>query len=203
MLFRYIDQPFPHIIFDKFYTDNELVGVWSEIEYLRETGKLLSPEFTGTAKNLETKESLKSGSGVFLYGMYENNHESSYILSYKKACSRLFIENVKNLNWYFQYLSMSNFDDILVNYYEDGDYYKRHLDKSLFTSICWLYKEPKKFTGGNLKFPDYDYIINISNNTGILLPGCIFHQVENINMDENVPSGYGRYSICQFVNFQV
>ena len=48
-----------------------------------------------------------------------------------------------------------------LSYYEDGDYFKPHEDNCKLTVLNWMYKEPKRFTGGDLVFPDYNKTIAI------------------------------------------
>ena len=57
--------------------------------------------------------------------------------------------------------------------------------------LLWIFKEPKPFTGGDLIFTDYDYTVECKNNSGIIFPGPIKHEVPPIEGD-------GRYTITLF-----
>ena len=65
-------------------------------------------------------------------------------------------------------------------------------------SFLWFFKEPKKFTGGNLILKDFDLEIEVKNNMVIYMPSIYVHEVTPIVMDEK-DRGYGRYSMSQFL----
>ena len=197
MFYRYKEFPFPHIIIDKFYSDIELVDIFNELNCLQTSNAFLRENMTGSAHcngNL-----LKRNSGVFLYEYYKDNHENSHILKHSKIFDPLFIESICNLHWVFKYLKYSDKDGILLNYYDSDDYYEAHFDCSTLTCIRWLYNEPKQFTGGELYFPEFDYSLNCYNNTGILFPSCVLHEVSKVNLKTEK---FGRYSIAQFITFK-
>ena len=81
---------------------------------------------------------------------------------------------------------------------EDGDFYLPHVDASVYTVISYFWKEPKKFTGGNLKLKDFDIEIEVKNNMVIYMPSVYVHEVTPIVMEEK-SLGYGRYSMSQFL----
>ena len=62
-----------------------------------------------------------------------------------------------------------------------------------------FYKEPKKFEGGELYFPDYDYEVPCTNNSTIILPGWVKHGVKKVSIkDSDYYDGWGRYCISSF-----
>jgi Rps23 Pro-64 3,4-dihydroxylase Tpa1-like proline 4-hydroxylase len=95
-------------------------------------------------------------------------------------------------------------DSTLMNYYEDRDYYKPHHDKSCYTYVFWLFKEPRYFDGGNLTFSDINYTINTKSNMGVLFPSWALHAVDEIKMNYSVPKyqGYGRFSFSTFFHIK-
>ena len=96
---------------------------------------------------------------------------------------------------------IENKDFTLISYYENNDYYKAHADTSDITALTWLFKEPKRFTGGDLIFPDTEERIECKNNKIILFPGCIRHQVTEINMEkQHQNQKLGRWCITQFLH---
>jgi hypothetical protein len=64
-----------------------------------------------------------------------------------------------------------------------------------------LYKEPKKFTGGDFIFSDYpDLKFEAKNNCAILFPSRYMHQVNPVKISaEDQENGYGRYSFNLFL----
>ena len=111
---------------------------------------------------------------------------------------------VENFHFIFRYLKASSRDDILLSYYDHRCYYDRHRDGCVLTSVINLHKEPKAFTGGDLVFPEYDYVIPPENNRLILFPGQIDHAVSSVIIPEEKGTfeGNGRYTITTFINMK-
>ena len=62
----------------------------------------------------------------------------------------------------------------------------------------------KKFTGGELYFPQYNYEVDCSGNTFILFPGYVEHAVRKVSIDnDNYWNGNGRYCVSQFLNVKI
>ena len=86
-----------------------------------------------------------------------------------------------------------------LSYYEDGDYFKPHEDKCKITILNWMYKEPKRFEGGELVFTDYNKTIQLESNKAIIFPGKIKHEVNTTSMNEKF-KGMGRWCITHFLH---
>ena len=64
-----------------------------------------------------------------------------------------------------------------------------------------LNKKPKKFTGGELFFPEYDYELTCDDNSLIMFPGWVEHGVKKVSIkDSDYHEGNGRYCISSFIN---
>jgi predicted 2-oxoglutarate/Fe(II)-dependent dioxygenase YbiX len=87
----------------------------------------------------------------------------------------------------------------LLSYYEENGYYNAHIDSSVFTILNWFNTEPKNFTGGdNILFSSNSSKqaeVEFRNNRVVIIPGCCFHEVKDIKMNnkESPYSGNGRY----------
>ena len=69
-----------------------------------------------------------------------------------------------------------------------------------FLIFTYFNKEPKKFTGGELYFPKYDYEFSCNNNSLIMFPAWVAHGVREVKIkDSNYYDGWGRYSITHFL----
>ena len=183
-------------IAENFYSEKELELIWKELDFLTKNGKLLPPHKTGAARD-EKGNPQKQNSALFLDEYYSNRNFSNILNVNRKIWREVNKQFIKS-NLMFRYLRSCNEDSTLLNYYEDGDYYKPHHDTSVYTVITYLYKEPKKFTGGNLKLEDYNIEIEVKNNMVIYMPSILVHEVTPIIMEEN-SKGCGRYSISQFL----
>jgi Rps23 Pro-64 3,4-dihydroxylase Tpa1-like proline 4-hydroxylase len=205
-MFDYIikEHPFPHIIINNFYTDEELKYVWEELEFLTVNKKLKDVYETESALDY-SGEILKNNKARFLAHEYDNYKTKSPIAYYtNKIYDLKLIDDIISKHWFFNYLRACNHDSCLVSYYENGDYYKTHFDTSVLTCLVHLYKEPKSFTGGDLYLPDFNYKIEDVNNRLIMFPSSILHKVESISMDQsNENSCNGRYTITQFMGISL
>ena len=91
-------------------------------------------------------------------------------------------------SWWFKNMCLPD-STVLFSYYENGDFYKAHADEFVATMLVWFYKEPKKFEGGDLEFPDYETAdgipkVEVRNNRILIFPSIIRHAVTPISMEE-------------------
>jgi predicted 2-oxoglutarate/Fe(II)-dependent dioxygenase YbiX len=135
--------------------------------------------------------------GVFLHDVYKNM-EFSNIYKLSRKLFTAGISQAQSENPFLAYLKHKNADSTLINYYTNKSFYSHHQDDSIITAVTALWKFPRAFTGGDLKFTDYDYTTNLTNNSVIIFPGFVEHEVTQIEMD-NQQRGFGRYSITQFM----
>ena len=191
--------PFPLAVLSGVFNPNEISWLKAEMGFL--SSKLQTEEHTGSATN-DNGELLKKTMGVFVDDVYYNR-DSSRILNINR---KIFNEVIPYLasrssGWFFDNIQLTK-DHTLVAYYEEEDYYKAHSDTSLVTVITWLYEEPKRFKGGDLIFPDHDLTVSVENNTTVIFPGCIPHQVSEVSMldSKDKGKGLGRNAMIQFGN---
>lgn len=183
------------IVKDDFLTEDELKLVWKEVDFLSD--KLFPPAETGSAKDDNTGESLKKNTGVFLNRIMDVNYSSiQSILG--KVFNKEFVDEAVKVNPLFNYLPRINVCSHLINYYDKDDFYKEHSDASVLSGILFLFKEPKKFEGGELVFTETGQWITPTNNSFVLFPSYMRHEVKPIAMEE-ANTGYGRYSIASFL----
>jgi len=184
-------------VIQDFYDDRELKLIWKELDYLNSKGKFLPPEKTGAARDPKGNI-IKRNKGLFLDEYYSNRNFSNILTVNRKLWT--ITEKLAKDNLNFRYLKSCNSDVTLVNYYENKDYYKRHTDTAVYTVLSYFYKEPKMFSGGNLKLLDYDTEIEVKNNMVIYIPSILFHEVTPIIMEQEfLNKGYGRYCMAQFL----
>tara|TARA_B100000131_G_scaffold175530_1_gene169598 strand:+ start:138 stop:818 length:681 start_codon:yes stop_codon:yes gene_type:complete len=225
MNINHFDCGFPYIVIDNFYNKNELDLIWRELDFLLDGDKFdsLAGSATRNGKPLSNKK------GLFLDSIYKNRKISNIL-----TCNRKLFNNIRSIcnsseSWFFRYIN-GNYDNTILSYYEDEDYYDSHSDQSIMTSLTWLYKEPKKFEGGDLYFKDninnfsgyskyysdftqlsdrkspssYLEKIEVKNNRMLIFPGMIPHQVDSVKMDsEYRGKGLGRFVIANLMNEKV
>lgn len=179
-----------YILIDEFFTDGELKEVEQEIRDLKRFST--GAETTKTAIDGQGRYQ-KTGTGLFLDKLYLENREASAIL---KANRRLFapkfIEKAVGFDIVFDFLSKSNHDSTLLNYYTQGQEYKAHHDSSRVSAVTFL--REGEFTGGGFRFPSQNIEIEAVHNRTVVFPSCVLHQALPVY------GGGARISIAQFVD---
>jgi Rps23 Pro-64 3,4-dihydroxylase Tpa1-like proline 4-hydroxylase len=195
MKIHVIKTPFEFLIIDDFYDGKELEKIWSELQFL--TPKFL-PSNEKNSSISASGEIGRNSTSIFLDIVYSDRNFSD-VLSLNR---KIFCEQIQNELLQFSPLYREFFecykDSTLINYYEDNGYYKPHYDESMFSAVTFLYREPKKYQGGDFVFCDYDLKIESLNNRMILFPSKAVHAVSPLSLLEK-NKGYGRYSISQFL----
>ena len=189
-------EPFPHLVFHNFYTDEELELIWEELKFYTKPNKLLDvEEYQGVVGYTKAK-------ALQLDAVYRGkNRVLSNILEVsRKVFDNQVMEPFSNLHDCCSSAEHSNYDVTKVRYYHNGDYYKPHKDMFFdFLAFSYFYREPKRFEGGNLIFPKYDYEFNCEHNSLIIMPSWVEHGVSEVSInDSDYYDGYGRYAITHF-----
>jgi Rps23 Pro-64 3,4-dihydroxylase Tpa1-like proline 4-hydroxylase len=194
-------EPFPYIRILDFYSDEELKLIWEELEFILNDRIITGPEKTGTAS--KDGISLKKNKGVFLDNLYTDRNTSNILTINRKIFFKITKISNESNNWVFKNsLGLVNCDTTLISYYENSDHYKKHCDISAFTCLTWFYKKPKRFSGGDLSFPDFDMKIEVKDNSLILFPSGVEHEVSNVKMNpEDMGKKLGRVCMSQFMSY--
>lgn len=193
------NEPFPFLIIENVFSDDQLEIIWKELEYYCSDydNFFLSPESTGGA--MDGPKYIKKNAGLFLQEAWArpncsaiNRFISPVLMAYPKS-------DWVDKNYYFQDHQWNQIS-VLISHYKDGDYYKPHRDLTMATHCLWLYKEPKKFEGGEFKFTDYDLTIEGKNNSMVIFPGPIKHEVSEVkNLSTNPLDG--RFCVSYFTSW--
>tara|TARA_B100001996_G_scaffold332432_1_gene281536 strand:- start:39 stop:713 length:675 start_codon:yes stop_codon:yes gene_type:complete len=198
MKIQNLDYGFPMILIDDFYNFWEIGQIWSELKELTEKDIFLDPHQSWSA----TKHGklLKSNKCIHLDEYYQENRKYSKIMRINR---KIFEKNVfeSNKSFFFRdFMPLCDFDASLLSYYEDSHYYSPHKDSAMVTSLSWFFEEPKRFTGGELLFPEYKVHIELHNNRVVIFPGFIQHQVTEVVMEDQYKNqGLGRWCMTQFL----
>jgi len=186
-------EPFFYLEIEGLWTKDELDLLRDEMLELQDSGQLL-PDFADI-----THAGNKVGEGGFVHELFENPNDSKMHTVGFKLWNAL-VNNIQpRLGcWFF------NKDDYklstLLNYYDHGDHYGAHVDEGHATGISWFWKGPKKFTGGELVFTDYNITVPMKENYSVIFPACIKHEVLPLHIEdvEYRNKGYGRFALTQF-----
>jgi hypothetical protein len=189
-------EPFEHLIVDDVYTEDEMAQIWREIYFLK--SKFQDPNDTVPAIIGGTV--LKKNKALFIDDVYADRGFSDLLRVNRKVFTADVINAIAELHPAYGAVRSCNVDSTMINYYADGDYYKAHIDTSVFTFITFLVQEPQGFSGGDFLFPDFEYTVKQKNNRVVIFPGCIRHQVTKVKL--NTPVSEGRFSMSQFLNMK-
>ena len=188
-------KPFPHLIVNNFYNETELELIWEELKFYTKPDKFFeAKDFGGVVDKTNSH-------AIILDEIYKKNRKLSNILNVNR---KLFTSDALDLFAKIEdcccIANKSNWDITKVRYYHNDEYYDPHTDKSFqFLAFSYFHKQPKKFSGGELLFPKYDYQYLCNNNSMIIFPGWVEHGVSKVKIDDSdYYGGYGRYSITSF-----
>ena len=191
------EYPFPHVIIENFYNEEELKLIWQELEFYTHPNKLVPAKDYGGIVGSTNALALQ------LDGIYSKRRELSNILTVnRKLFDKELLDSISEIGGSFTIFNKSNDDITKVRYYHNGEYYKPHTDYTMnFLAFSYFFREPKKFTGGDLVFPKYKYEYQCGNNSTIIMPGWVEHGVSEVCIDDSdYYDGWGRYAITSFIN---
>jgi Rps23 Pro-64 3,4-dihydroxylase Tpa1-like proline 4-hydroxylase len=175
-----LTAPFNHTIIYDYYSPRDESLIWNE---LNELSPILADKTT-------TGDPRSSGMlGLNLDNFYQEDRTKSHILQANRLIYNITDELKENS--FMKYLDMTNDDLTQLNYYPDGSSYAHHADHATISAVTTFWKTPKEFTGGELKFTEYEYTPHMDNNTIILFPSFEQHEVTKV-------IGKGRFSLNQF-----
>lgn len=177
-------------------SEDELRLCKNELEILSKSFN--SPDKTEAAID-SNGDLLKENKGIFFNQAY--NLEFLDFSPCVKVVDKI-IDSVRSGNYtphsYMNYISRGFVNyGALVSGYRHGDYYKPHYDSATLTVLFWV--RAKDFSGGNLKFVEFNEEIEFQDNFAIVFPSHYLHEVDTVTSTDG---GYARYVISAFLNPQ-
>ena len=199
----YIDVPkgpFPHIIINNFYNEEELKLIWQELDFFTAPDKLLEPKDYGGVIDATNAKA------IILDEVYGNFYRriSNILTTNRKLFTSGVLDVLEDVHPSCRCATLVEKDLTKLRYYHNGDYYEPHTDHTVaFLAFSYFYKEPKKFQGGELEFPEYDYELECVNNSTIIFPGWVEHGVKEVSIEESdYYEGMGRYCVSNFMYYE-
>ena len=196
------DKVFPYLMIDDFYSKKEQKLILEELTFHKNNFKVdHKVAGDGVARDKNGKP-LANATRLYLDETYVNNRQDSNILNfYKKIISPEVKEAYRYTTPSWRLFEITNHDRSQVSYYENEGDYKEHFDKYMHTCLIWFYKEPKRFTGGDLTFTQSKQTVECKHNRMILFPSYYLHAVDEVSMEYKYRGkGLGRYCLSHFYN---
>jgi hypothetical protein len=194
-----LSEPFPHLIVENMYNDEELELIWEELNFLTKSNKLLDPKDYGGAS--DQNGYLTNSKALILDSEYTRRELSNILTVNRKLFDGGYLNIFSQIAAHCKNVPYADLDVTKVRYYQNGDEYQSHWDIAYeYIAFNYFNKEPKVFQGGELFFSEYDYEFNCKNNSMILIPSYVWHGVRKIILEEESSfTGNGRYCITQFL----
>ena len=195
---RITADPLGYVTIDDTFAPRELEFIWSAIDHIQAQGLFQSPEHTGSAIDPRTGQLVKKNRSIFLADL-DTEHQQPDIRSLTATLwtNREITQALTAINPTLSIWRNLNYSTHLLSYYESGESYPAHRDRSVFTILTWLYKEPKQWQGGEFELTGYQRRFTVQNNQSIIIPGSFLHQADPVSMMTSEP-GQGRYCLAQF-----
>lgn len=183
------------LVIDNFYSPKEQEDIWEELDYHLDSFYL---DKEGCAQDGDIP--LANLSRIYLDELYRNKRDHSNILThYSKILSKRNLKKYAKITPSGRTLEVTNIDWSQVSYYEDGNNYAEHFDQFMHSCLIWFFREPKKFTGGDLTFTETGEVVSCKHNRMLLFPSYLMHKVDTVNMAEkDLGQGLGRYCLTHF-----
>ncbi len=195
-------EPFPYLIVKNWYTPFEYELIWKELDLLSDFNKLdFSGDYGAKFSNPDNSFTpLSNHKHLYLKNVFKHEHMSNIRLVTKKLFASGILSLYGKLDRYAKTAQIMQQTDLKIGYYENQNSYAAHADGYNFTCISYFYKEPRKFTGGSLKFIEDNFEYDCDNNSLIIFPSHIKHQVDPISFFGDPLKKEGRFYISQFLS---
>ena len=195
-------DPFPLMVVNNFYNQEELDLIWEELNFYTAPKKLLeAKDYGGIVGHTNAKALLLDDIyDQTKYGGKDYRNLSNILVFNRKLFYSGILKKFSEIHDCVGIADNTNWDITKIRYYHDGEYYDPHTDSPFqFLAFSYFYKEPKKFKGGDLEFPKYDMKLPCENNSIVIFPGWVEHGVRKVKIENSdYYDGWGRYSITHF-----
>lgn len=203
MIIDRFPEPFEALYIEDTFTQGQIDFIWKELDFV--TNRNAMKHWERTKETAGEDMEIEKINNVFYPSLrYQDPSSISPMTVFSKM--QLWNEEVfsfyESINPIHEFYRHQNFFTTFVSYYQNADKYDYHRDSCSYTTLTYLYKEPKSFSGGEitLKVKGVEETKEIKNNMSIIFPGVYLHRVSPIVMSEDFGnySTYGRYCISQF-----
>ena len=195
------DKCFPFLFVDNWYNSEEEDLIWKELDFYTNSYSFIRGENDPEAASFDDGSSKASSFRVYLDSVYTRfgRGRSAILRAMPKIVSDEMKDALRKTTPVHRIFLETNCDSTVVNYYEDGEDYKKHFDTSVMTAIIWFNKSPKSYEGGDFVFTDSGIKVESNHNRLVMFPCFYEHLSEPVVLKDSPRlSGLGKYSIVHF-----
>jgi len=193
-------EPFPHVIIDDFYDEEELKKIFREIDFLFPKVKS-SGMSLGTGIDIVSGEPLSSGHALCLDKFFNDRQSSDIVQITDKVFLPELLLTIRDVHPLYGHVEHLNVSNTKLKYYNDKDKYKSHMDYARFTFLSWFCKEPKLFEGGDLVFQQFNnYKIDFKNNRAVFFCGAVYHESTPLKFNKDAKEDSGKFVVTKFLD---
>jgi hypothetical protein len=182
-----------YIVIDDMYAPDEVLQIKTELLQLLTHRRQGNASDTAVDKNNNVT---KSGKGLFLDCHYKDRNQSQILNLNRKLFCEEIVQTATQANQFFNTIRQCNNDSTLVNYYENGQEYKEHVDKASITALTFF--GIGEVMGGDLIFPTVNETVSFKENRVVIFAGCTPH----VATPPITKANSYRVSIAQFLNYR-
>lgn len=183
------NEPFPYIIIEDYFTEDECNLIWKEIDFLYP--KLGTPE-TFFAAREDDGTFITNSLGIALDDIYRDRKISDILTISSKIFDNKLCQKFEEKNEYWYVINCANKDYTKLRFYNELAKYDCHRDQWVNAITSTTFSDVD-FIGGNLYFPRYDLTIESIHNRTVIFPGWVEHGITEIE------KGY-RFAITKFIH---
>lgn len=183
------NKPFPHIIIENYFTDDECDLIWREIDFLY--SKFGPPETFFAAKD-DDDTYITNSLGIALDDIYRDRKISDILNISNKIFNRELCKKFESKNEYWHVINCANKDYTKLRLYNESSSYDSHRDHWV-NAIVSTTLSVDEFLGGHLYFPNQDFEIRSQHNKTVIFPGWIEHGITEIRKGS-------RFAITKFIH---
>lgn len=193
------NKNYPYVIIDNWFTKKEILKIWQQLNYFTDKDILPKSIFKNDLIAFDKNGKSLNESYVMFFDNYFQSFGKNFNYLFNtiyKVQNRTFHDILYNTSEVFNTFPNTNQSPVFACYYENDSKYQYHIDNGIFTMLVWLYKEPKKFKGGDLVFKKENKIINAKNNRMIIFPSYLEYKIDKIDLKKTKSN-----SGCYLINY--
>ena len=196
MRVQFRPTPFPHAVVSNLLPQQVVTNIKKELRGLWDAN---IPHGETESAYDDNGDSLKSGSGVFLDGLYSIRSNSFTLRELDAVIAGTMWDKIANQGDVLLHRTARMCDQhhSLANFYLPREQYKAHSDHAHLTAIYTLFAY-EKVRGGGLCFPDADVKLKAEDNCLVVFPSGVRHQALPV-IGGVGDDGPARYSIAMFL----